>query len=147
MRTFSFRGAYRIRWQVFARDNFTCQYCGRKAPNVTLEIDHKNPVSNGGSWELDNLVTACAACNRGKGALTQFLVLDKCRQMRKEAKIRVPTVADRIAKELTAGDKRVRELTGYVGNSKGTVSRTLRRMAEKGDVVRIDNRTWRLVRK
>ncbi len=56
------------RWQAFARDNFTCQYCGRKPPEVTLHADHKRSIRDGGSSELDNLVTACEDCNAGKGS-------------------------------------------------------------------------------
>jgi hypothetical protein len=58
----------KLRFEVFKRDNFTCQYCGRMAPDVVLEIDHINPVSQGGDNELMNLVASCYECNRGKGA-------------------------------------------------------------------------------
>jgi len=56
----------RQRWKCLQRDKFTCQYCGRKAPEVKLEADHKIPKSKGGSDELENLITACNECNRGK---------------------------------------------------------------------------------
>lgn len=55
-----------IRFEVFKRDRFTCQYCGRKAPDVVLEVDHIKPYSKGGKDEIINLVTACRDCNRGK---------------------------------------------------------------------------------
>ena len=42
----------KIRFEVFKRDNFTCQYCGKSAPNVILEIDHITPVSKGGNNDL-----------------------------------------------------------------------------------------------
>jgi hypothetical protein len=58
----------RLRFSVFKRDAFTCQYCGRKPPMVVLEIDHIHPVSQGGKSKSDNLLTACFECNRGKGA-------------------------------------------------------------------------------
>lgn len=58
----------RVRFVVFDRDNFTCQYCGLKAPNVALEVDHVIPVSKGGTNDISNLVTSCLDCNRGKGA-------------------------------------------------------------------------------
>lgn len=61
------QGKYSTRFAVLKRDNFTCQYCGRKAPYVVLEIDHKIPRSKGGSWKLENLITSCFECNRGKG--------------------------------------------------------------------------------
>ena len=56
----------KTRFEVFKRDSFTCQYCGKQAPDVVLEIDHINPVSKGGNNDLTNLVTACFDCNRGK---------------------------------------------------------------------------------
>lgn len=58
----------KTRFEVFKRDSFTCQYCGAKAPEVVLHADHINPVANGGDSGIMNLVTACAACNGGKGA-------------------------------------------------------------------------------
>lgn len=60
----------KLRFEVFKRDNFTCQYCGRKAPDVVLEVDHLNPVSKGGKNELINLTTSCFECNRGKSDRT-----------------------------------------------------------------------------
>ena len=56
----------RIRFEIFKRDSFKCQYCGACAPEVLLQIDHIEPVSKGGSNDASNLITACAACNAGK---------------------------------------------------------------------------------
>ena len=56
-----------LRFEVFKRDAFKCQYCGRSAPDVILEVDHIKPVASGGTNELINLVTSCRDCNRGKG--------------------------------------------------------------------------------
>lgn len=56
----------RQRFKVLQRDNFTCQYCGRKAPNVILEVDHVIPKSKGGLNTMSNYVTACKDCNIGK---------------------------------------------------------------------------------
>ena len=56
----------KIRWIVLKRDNFTCQYCGRKAPDVILEVDHVIPKSKNGGNELTNLKTSCYECNHGK---------------------------------------------------------------------------------
>ena len=58
----------KIRFEVFKRDLFTCQYCGATPPNTVLEIDHIKPVASGGENQEDNLITACFDCNRGKGA-------------------------------------------------------------------------------
>lgn len=57
-----------LRFEVFKRDAFTCRYCGRRSPEVILEVDHAFPRSAGGSDEMENLVTSCFECNRGKGA-------------------------------------------------------------------------------
>lgn len=57
----------KIRFEVFKRDKFTCQYCGRKAPDVILEVDHIKPVADGGGNDIMNLITSCFDCNRGKG--------------------------------------------------------------------------------
>jgi hypothetical protein len=56
----------RKRFEVFKRDIFCCQYCGNTPPAVTLEVDHIVPVSKKGGDEIDNLITSCFDCNRGK---------------------------------------------------------------------------------
>lgn len=56
----------KIRFEVFKRDGFKCQYCGQNPPIVTLEVDHINPVSKGGEDDINNLITSCFDCNRGK---------------------------------------------------------------------------------
>jgi hypothetical protein len=65
-----------IRSEVFARDNYTCQYCGARGGR--LECDHIVPVALGGRTELSNLSTACLPCNRSKGAMP----LESWRKMR-----------------------------------------------------------------
>lgn len=59
----------RTRFEVFKRDGFCCQYCGAHPPRVLLEVDHIVPVAEGGANDMDNLVTSCEPCNRGKGAV------------------------------------------------------------------------------
>jgi 5-methylcytosine-specific restriction endonuclease McrA len=49
---------------VFARDRWTCQYCGSKG---NLTVDHIVPRSKGGASSWENIVTSCAPCNRRKG--------------------------------------------------------------------------------
>lgn len=56
----------RLRFEVFKRDNFTCQYCGAQPPDVVLVADHIAPVALSGSTSIDNLITACESCNQGK---------------------------------------------------------------------------------
>jgi len=58
----------KLRFEIYSRDKFTCQYCGRVAgkDGVVLEIDHKIPVSEGGTDDYNNLITSCKECNQGK---------------------------------------------------------------------------------
>ena len=72
----------KIRFEVFKRDSFTCQYCGKKAPDVILNVDHINPVKRGGRNELLNLITSCFECNNGKRAtpLSDNSIVEKQRQ-------------------------------------------------------------------
>jgi hypothetical protein len=56
------------RFEVFKRDKFKCVYCGATAPDVLLQVDHIDPVANGGKNNLLNLATACFDCNNGKRA-------------------------------------------------------------------------------
>ena len=56
-----------LRFDVFKRDGFTCQYCGRQPPEVVLQVDHIVPVADGGGNDEMNLLTSCRACNLGKG--------------------------------------------------------------------------------
>ena len=50
---------------VFARDRWTCQYCG--VERVTLTVDHVIPRSKGGTSSWEHIVACCAPCNRRKG--------------------------------------------------------------------------------
>lgn len=54
--------------EILRRDNYTCQYCGRKT--TVLTIDHVVPRHVGGEHSWNNLVAACAPCNRQKGGRT-----------------------------------------------------------------------------
>jgi len=59
----------KLRFEVFKRDGFKCAYCGKSPPAVVLEVDHIDPRSLGGSNDINNLITACFDCNRGKKAI------------------------------------------------------------------------------
>lgn len=56
----------KLRFEVFKRDSFKCQYCGRTAPDVVLNVDHIKPVAEGGDNDITNLITSCFDCNMGK---------------------------------------------------------------------------------
>lgn len=64
----------RVRFEVFKRDDFTCQYCGAHPPAVVLEVDHIIAVANGGTNDEENLITACFDCNRGKSAIPLSMI-------------------------------------------------------------------------
>ena len=53
------------RKEVFRRDNYTCQYCGRRTHSLTM--DHVVPRHRGGDHVWENLISACPTCNRFKG--------------------------------------------------------------------------------
>ena len=55
------------RFNVFARDKNTCQYCGRRLSRSELNLDHVIPRSQGGLSTWANIVCSCLRCNRVKG--------------------------------------------------------------------------------
>jgi len=75
----------RKRFEIFKRDSFTCQYCGRTPPGVVLECDHVTASANGGSDESHNLITSCFDCNRGKSDVPLEVV--------------IPSVTERLLRE------------------------------------------------
>ena len=56
------------RFEIFNRDKYTCQYCGTQSRSLTL--DHVVPRYRGGQHTWENVVSACAACNRRKAGRT-----------------------------------------------------------------------------
>jgi hypothetical protein len=58
----------RLRYEVLRRDNFTCRYCGAKAPDVKITVDHVMPDVLEGPTKASNLVAACSDCNSGKSS-------------------------------------------------------------------------------
>lgn len=76
----------KIRFEVFKRDSFKCQYCGRSAPDIILEVDHIVPICENGDSNIINLITSCFDCNRGKGSrlLSDQSALGKQRKQMEE---------------------------------------------------------------
>lgn len=58
------------RRNIYLRDNFTCQYCGKTPPHDELTIDHVTPRSKGGKSVWENVVLACYGCNLHKSNMT-----------------------------------------------------------------------------
>lgn len=58
----------KLRFEIFKKDNFMCQYCGRnpKDNKCKLVIDHIIPRALGGTNDINNLTTSCESCNLGK---------------------------------------------------------------------------------
>ncbi|MCG8420603.1 MAG: HNH endonuclease [Proteobacteria bacterium] len=67
------------RVNIYARDNYRCQYCGIKAPISDLTYDHVIPRSHGGMTTWTNIVTCCYECNRRKGNRTPDRAMMKLR--------------------------------------------------------------------
>jgi 5-methylcytosine-specific restriction endonuclease McrA len=64
-----FRNEFKVsRYGIYARDNFSCQYCGTK--NIDLTLDHVYPKHLGGTTSWNNLVTCCKKCNHKKAGKT-----------------------------------------------------------------------------
>ena len=58
------------RQNIYLRDNFTCQYCGRSFARAQLNLDHVVPRSQGGRTSWENVVCSCVRCNLNKGGRT-----------------------------------------------------------------------------
>src|SRR3970282_500104 len=58
------------RANIYARDNYTSQYCHESMSTGDLTFDHVVPVAHGGRKDWENIVTCCITCNRQKGGQT-----------------------------------------------------------------------------
>jgi len=59
------------KYNVFARDDYKCQYCGKEIERgCEMTLDHVNPRSQGGTTCWENTVLACRSCNFKKGGRT-----------------------------------------------------------------------------
>jgi len=103
------------RRSIFARDNFTCQYCGTQSRDLT--IDHILPKRHGGPMAWDNLVACCRRCNTRKG--DKMLAVSGMKLMRPPRRPRyVPYIS----------------LTKYVSGTKNTIWRDyLPQFSDVGD--------------
>lgn len=81
------------RRNLFMRDEYTCQYCGKTESTNKLSLDHVVPRSHGGPTTWENIVCCCLRCNSRKGGRTPKQA--KMRLMRQPAKPRVNPVITR----------------------------------------------------
>jgi hypothetical protein len=114
----------KLRFEVFKRDGFKCQYCGKSAPEVVLECDHIVPVAEGGKNEMLNLVTACFDCNRGKGktklsdnqaVVKQQKQLDELNQRREQTEMMIAwkkELSKLVDAQVTAIEDAIASVTG-----------------------------------
>lgn len=108
----------KLRFDVFKRDCFACQYCGRSAPDVTLHVDHITPVAEGGKNEITNLISSCVECNLGKGAtpLSDDTTVSKQRKQMQELQERrelIEMMAQWKRELDTMRDEEVRQAADY----------------------------------
>ena len=120
-----------VRFEVLKRDSFTCQYCGRSAPDVILELDHIIPVSKGGDDSIMNLVAACRDCNRGKtnrdlsddtAVKKQKRQLDEIQERREQLQMMVEwrnALLKEQEEQINAVEDLIRMWTGYGLNDYG----------------------------
>src|SRR5271157_2892641 len=65
-----FRLRLASRQNILERDNYCCQYCGKRFAPKDLTLDHVIPRAQGGKRSWENLVAACGPCNRRKADRT-----------------------------------------------------------------------------
>lgn len=105
-----------LRWRALERDAFTCVYCGAKAPDVRLEVDHVVPKSRGGKDVLENLATSCSVCNQSKKARRlPEAVLERVQEAASAPTVRRPGPRPQARPRLTKKAPKVRLVTN-LGN-------------------------------
>lgn len=134
----------KLRFEVFKRDSFKCQYCGNVSPDVTLEVDHIKPVSEGGTNDITNLITACFDCNRGKSdiLLDDKSVLEKQRKQLEdinERRLQLEMMMEWREELISLDDEQLEifkdhwsETTGFSANENGT--RDIKKWIKKFDL-------------
>lgn len=122
----------KIRFEVFKRDGFQCAYCGKTPPEVALEVDHIEPKSKGGSDDINNLVTACFDCNRGKSNIhldkipnkinENVEILKEKEEQLKEYRKYVLKIRQRVEKDIDKIEKEFQKYFNYSFNDKFRLS-------------------------
>jgi hypothetical protein len=103
----------RLRFSIFARDKFTCRYCGRQSDEIALVLDHVIPVSKGGTSDESNLVTCCVECNQGKAdILIEHAAPTETDRLRMEQEMREQEMAAEFAAR--TNEARQRRLSSMV---------------------------------
>lgn len=66
---------------VYAKYNGSCAICGKPVKFDKLTIDHKIPISKGGTNEMSNIQLACRECNLMKNGLSSEEFQKKIREV------------------------------------------------------------------
>lgn len=121
------------RYAIFARDGFTCRYCGRQAGTVVLVVDHVVPVAHGGDNDPSNLITSCEDCNSGKGA--------------KSPESAVPTIIDldRVRRERVVLEWAAAEVAGARAAREGLIDATVNMLCEVTHAEAFDETTAKII--
>lgn len=147
-------GYYKLRFKVLQRDNFTCQYCGRAAPDVVLHVDHRTPFAEGGPTDEDNLVTCCSACNLGKAGLMlemqAKLAVSKRRCQHQDEPclrnvFREGSCRSLILKELAKGARTTRQLSEFLELRPDLARVRVNDLKVRGRVRKTEAGEWALV--
>lgn len=104
----------KIRFEVFKRDGFKCAYCGKTPPEVVIEVDHIQPRSRKGSDDINNLITACFDCNRGKKNIPLKIIPSKINEnleVLKEKELQIKEYRKFIAKIQHRIDKDIEDIS------------------------------------
>lgn len=101
----------KARFEILKRDKFMCRYCGAKAPEVLLHIEHIQPVAKGGTNDLENLIAACESCNQGKGArlLTDSAAIEKSRDLLAKSQAEIDQLEEMIRWRKTISNKKAKQ--------------------------------------
>jgi hypothetical protein len=99
----------RLRYEILSRDGEACCKCGRRPPDVELQVDHVIPVALGGSDEPSNLQTLCKECNSGKSSVPPDAPL--VAQVSSQA-VAMAEALQIVAKERAANRKRASKIHG-----------------------------------
>jgi 5-methylcytosine-specific restriction endonuclease McrA len=102
------------RYNIYARDRHSCQYCNRRLSRSELNLDHVMPRSRGGASTWDNVVCSCHRCNRIKGGRTPEEA-----GMRLRRRPFKPTWSPLLVEEFNL--KRYKEWLPYLGSLDGAV--------------------------
>jgi 5-methylcytosine-specific restriction endonuclease McrA len=74
----------KTRWWRRQVERGICYYCGRRVPASELTMDHKIPLSRGGTSDKSNIVPACKECNNKKKYLLPWEWEEYLKRLRKE---------------------------------------------------------------